>query len=313
MTCHRCDKRAVIRLWQHRLQLCSEHYIEWFVKYTAQTIERYHMFKPGDRLLVAVSGGKDSLTIWDVLQRLGFRADGVYINLGISKEEPYSMHSLQLAQVFADQHNLDLSVVDLIKEYGAGIPELSLRRHRSQKPCSTCGLVKRHIMNGAAHKGEYDALVTGHNLDDEVAVLFSNALNWDMEMISRQSPILPAGPGFARKAKPLCRFSERETTAYALVSGIEYVEEECPYAEGASLLYYKAILNKMEEEQRGLKLRFYSNFLKAKKQGNLPIHETEDGEAWGIHQCPECGQPTSSDGMCSFCRLVNTPRSGRVE
>ncbi len=307
MTCHRCDKRAVIRLWQHRLQLCSEHYIEWFIKYTAQTIERYHMFKPGDRLLVAVSGGKDSLTIWDILQQLGYDADGLYIHLGIGKDEPYSEHSLELTHNFANQKNLNLQVVDLIKQYGGSIPELSLRRHRSQKPCSTCGLVKRHIMNEVAHKGEYDALVTGHNLDDEVAVLFSNALSWDMEMISRQSPVLPAGPGFARKVKPLCRFSERETTAYALVNGIQYVEEECPYAEGASMLYYKGILNKMEEEQRGLKLRFYSNFLKARKHGYLPVHNIEETEVGEVNLCPQCGQPTSSGNLCSFCRLMTNP------
>ncbi len=307
MTCHRCNKRAVIRLWQHRLQLCSEHYIEWFIKYTAQTIERYHMFKPGDRLLVAVSGGKDSLTIWDILQQLGYDADGLYIHLGIGKDEPYSEHSLELTHNFANQKNLNLQVVDLIKQYGGSIPELSLRRHRSQKPCSTCGLVKRHIMNEVAHKGEYDALVTGHNLDDEVAVLFSNALSWDMEMISRQSPVLPAGPGFARKVKPLCRFSERETTAYALVNGIQYVEEECPYAEGASMLYYKGILNKMEVEQRGLKLRFYSNFLKARKHGYLPVHNIEEAEVGEVNLCPQCGQPTSSGNLCSFCRLMTNP------
>jgi uncharacterized protein (TIGR00269 family) len=265
------------------------------------------MFKPGDRLLVAVSGGKDSLTIWDVLQHLGYSVDGLYIHLGIGRDEPYSEHSLQLTQNFANQKNLNLLVVDLIKQYGASIPELSLRRHRSQKPCSTCGLVKRHIMNEAAHKGEYDVLVTGHNLDDEVAVLLSNALSWEMEMISRQSPVLPAGPGFARKVKPLCRFSERETTAYALVSGIQYVEEECPYAEGASMLYYKGILNKMEEEQRGLKLRFYSNFLKARKHGYLPVHNIEKTEFGDSNLCPKCGQPTSSGNLCSFCRLITSP------
>ncbi|HWQ46759.1 MAG TPA: ATP-binding protein [Longilinea sp.] len=307
MICHRCDQRAVIRLWQHRLQLCSEHYIEWFIKYTAQTIERYHMLNQGERIIVAVSGGKDSLAIWDVLQRLGYSADGLYINLGISKDGDYSHHSLQHAQAFACQHNLSLQVVDLIDQYGAGIPELSSRRHRSQKPCSTCGLVKRHIMNEAAQKGDYDALVTGHNLDDEVSVLFSNTLSWDMEMISRQSPVLPAGLGFTRKLKPLCRFSERETTAYALVNGIQYIEEECPFAEGASMLYYKGILNQMEEQQRGLKLRFYSDFLKVRKMGQLPSHNYKDATGGDVTLCPQCGQPTSSGNLCSFCRLMNTP------
>ena len=68
---------------QHKLALCEVHYPEWFVAQTQRAVEKYRMFGPDDRVLVAVSGGKDSLSLWDVLLQLGYQADGLYIDLGI--------------------------------------------------------------------------------------------------------------------------------------------------------------------------------------------------------------------------------------
>jgi hypothetical protein len=71
-------------------------------------------------------------------------------------------------------------------------------------------------MNRIAREMNYDVLATAHNLDDEVAVLMGNVMNWQTEQLTRQAPVLEAEPGFARKVKPFCRFYERETAAYAL-------------------------------------------------------------------------------------------------
>ena len=116
-----------------------------------------------------------------------------------------------------DEHNLKLHIVDIEKEYGQPIPVLSEISHRGHgKPCAVCGLAKRHEMNRIARDLGYDVLATGHNLDDEAAVLFGNTLSWSSEYLLRQGPVLPASDGLARKVKPLCRFYEREMTAYCL-------------------------------------------------------------------------------------------------
>ncbi len=75
-------------------------------------------------------------------------------------------------------------------------------------------------------------LVTGHNLDDEAAVLFGNTLRWDVEYLARQLPVLPARDGFPKKVKPLVRLTERETAAWCIVRGIDYLVDECPMAVG---------------------------------------------------------------------------------
>ena len=97
MRCRKCEAKAVINMRQHRLALCKSHFLDWVPAQTQRFIEKYHMFGEGDRILVAVSGGKDSLALWDILQRLGYQADGLYIGLGIDGGIAYSRESQRLS------------------------------------------------------------------------------------------------------------------------------------------------------------------------------------------------------------------------
>lgn len=303
MKCKKCGGKASVNMRQHRLALCREHYLEWVPEQTERFIKKYGMFTHAEKVLVAVSGGKDSLSLWDILVRLGYQADGLYIGLGIDGGIGYSSESHRLTQTFADARGLKLHSVDVEQEYGQPIPVMAERTHRGYgKPCAVCGLTKRHVMNRIARDLGYDVLATGHNLDDEAAVLFGNTLSWEGEYLLRQGPVLPASPGLARKVKPLCRFYEREMAAYAVLRNIEYIYEECPFAEGATSIYYKEVLNQLETGRPGAKLTFYLRFLEARKNGLF--RETGGSLPESLHPCPNCGQPTSAPGLCSFCRLI---------
>ena len=292
---------------QHKLALCKEHYLEWVPEQTERFIKKYNMFTRDEKILVAVSGGKDSLGLWDILTRLDYHADGLYLGLGIDGGIDYSHESQRLTEKFASEHNLKLHIVDIEKEYGQSIPVLAEMTHRGQgKPCSVCGLAKRHEMNRIARDLGYDVLATGHNLDDEAAVLFGNTLTWSSEYLLRQGPVLPSSEGLARKVKPLCRFYEREMTAYAIARGIEYIYDECPYAEGSQSIYYKELLNQLETTRPGAKLTFYLSFLEARKSGELFIEKNI--EQAHMHPCTRCGQLTSAPDLCSFCRMMEKVR-----
>ena len=153
----------------------------------------------------------------------------------------YSNLSQRYAQQFADERNLELINVNIPEKYGESIPEIAQRTRRGQdKTCSICGLVKRHIFNQSARDGNYDAVITAHNLDDEAAVLLSNSLDWSLERLGRGQPLLPAGSGFVRKAKPFCRFYERESAAYTLLRGIAYIHEECPLLHWQQAVIFQA-------------------------------------------------------------------------
>jgi uncharacterized protein (TIGR00269 family) len=308
MKCRKCGGKAAINMRHHKLALCREHFLEWLPEQTQRFIEKYRMFNRDERILVAVSGGKDSLSLWDVLIRLGYHADGLYIGLGIDGGIGYSAASQAKAESFAAAHGLILNVVDVPASLGAPIPMAAQLTHRGQgRPCSVCGLTKRHVMNRFARDGGYSVLATGHNLDDEASVLFGNTLSWSHGYLRRQGPVLDGRDGLVRKVKPFCRIYERESAAYALMRGIDYVYEECPYAVGATTLYYKDVLNQMEADRPGTKLSFYLSFLKAKDEGLFAV--SEDAAAAELHPCPTCGQPTSAPGQCAFCRTWDQVRA----
>jgi uncharacterized protein (TIGR00269 family) len=256
-------------------------------------IKDHDMVSPGDRVLVAVSGGKDSLALWDILLDLGYEVDGLYIGLGIGE---YSDESGEYARAFAASRDARLIEIDLPDEYGYDIPTGSKAARRA--PCSACGLTKRHLFDKAAVDGGYDVVATGHNLDDEAAVLFGNVLHWHTEYLARQAPVLPARAGFPKKVKPLVRLGEREMAAYCVVRGIDYIVEECPMAAGNRHLRYKDALNEIESSSPGAKFDFFHGFL-ARAAAMFEVDPADDT----LGTCAQCGAPCSTD-VCAFCRLV---------
>ncbi len=291
MKCTICKKPAVIKLRHANLKLCPEHLVARVEKVVAETIKKFHMFTPAEKILVAVSGGKDSLALWEILRKLGYRADGAYLDLGI---EGYSARSREYSEKFAAARELKLHVVAVEEELGTGID--GLVRVARGKACSLCGTVKRYLLNHVAYEGGYHVLATGHNLDDEAATLLGNVIRWEEGYLARQYPVLPGEGKLVRRAKPLVFLSEREVAAYCVISGIQYIYEECPHAVGARSIALKHVLNKLEDRYPATKLTFLRGFLKVRDRFR-PREPVE------LRDCPICGMPTAAEGPCRFCRL----------
>jgi uncharacterized protein (TIGR00269 family) len=255
-----------------------------------RAIRHFDMIEAGDRVLVAVSGGKDSLALWDVLLDLGVDATGLSLGLGIGE---YSSRSTDATRAFARDRKAELIEVDLERDYGYDIPTAGRRGSRST--CAVCGLSKRYVFNRAALEGGFDVVATGHNLDDEAATLLGNTLRWKTEYIARQSPALPAADGMVRKVKPLHRLSELETAAYAFLRGIDYVVEECPLVAGNTQLRYKEAMNEIERTSPGTTTQFFLGFL----EHGARLFTAEDEAV--LRACERCEQPTTGR-FCAFCR-----------
>src|SRR5918996_2798975 len=303
MKCTVCRGPAVIDLRRHNANFCPDHFLKFCRDQVARAIDEHHMIEPGERVLVAVSGGKDSLALWDLLLELGYDAEGMTIGLGIGD---YSAASTEAAVGFAERRGLELRLIDLRDDFDYDVPTASAVTRRV--PCSSCGLSKRHLIDTAALDGGYDVVATGHNLDDETAVLLGNVLRWNTEYLGRQYPVLPASPGFVRKVKPLVRLSEREMAAYCVIRGIDYIVEECPMAEGNRHLAYKEALNTLEQHSPGAKANFLFSFLERGHDRFAGDAETERAD---LTPCTVCGSPTTGE-VCAFCRMgerVRRPRS----
>jgi tRNA(Ile)-lysidine synthase TilS/MesJ/sulfur carrier protein ThiS len=299
--CHACRNTAVIEIRRHGSAYCPEHFVDHVRGQVREAIDRYRMLSYGDRVLVAVSGGKDSLALWDVLLDMGYRVDGMYLGLGIGD---YSHRSGRLAARFAERRDARLHTVDLANEHGYDIPAATRLRRRSS--CGVCGLSKRYVFNRVAVQKGYEVMATGHNLDDEAATLLGNVLRWQAPFLARQSPCLPATDGMARKVKPLYRLGERETAAYCVIKGIDYVVEECPMVAGNTVLRYKDALNELERHSPGTKAAFLFGFLDRARDEQFP---SERSDVTPVVACSKCGMPTGlahgrddRAAVCAFCR-----------
>ena len=294
MKCRRCKAPAVIDIRRHNAAFCGDCFLHHCREQVRRAIDEHHMLAPGEKVLVAVSGGKDSLALWDLLHAIDVPADGLYLGLGIGE---YSDESGRYARDFASAHGLTLHEVDLRADFGYDVPGAAAATRRA--PCGACGLSKRHLFNQVALDRGYDVVATGHNLDDEAAVLLGNVLHWEVGYLGRQYPVLPAGPGFARKVKPLVKLGEREMAAYCVLRGIDYQVEECPMAEGNRHLGLKETLNELETRSPGTKAAFLNGFW---SRGHDAFAPTADEERGDLRPCVECGAPTTAE-RCAFCTL----------
>jgi len=292
--CRKCGGSAALELRRHNAAFCAPHFQDFFRKQVAEAIHKHRMFTRDEPILVAVSGGKDSLALWDVLLEDGYQTAGLYLDLGIFE---YSQESKAKCEAFAGARGVKLYVERVADAVGAPIPDV--QRVTRRPTCSACGLSKRYLLNRAALEHGYPVLATGHNLDDEAATLFGSVLHWQTDALPRQSPALPSThPKLVRRVKPLYRLSELETAAYSFLRRIDYIVEECPFSRGATSLAHKELLNRLEEASPGAKHNFLFGFLDKAR----PVFER--AEHVELRECGTCGQVTTGE-ICAFCKLAD--------
>jgi len=294
--CSICGDRAVASLPYARLVLCRKHFTEFIEKKVEKTIKRYKLVGKGWRVLVAVSGGKDSSTLLTILAKLAEVLDlsllAIYINLGIPE---YSEKCLSTVRKLVELLNVKLIIVDVKEAVGYTIPELAAKLRRPA--CSVCGTVKRYILNAAAIESRASALALGHNLDDLAAYALKEFLNQNLGQVSKFGPKTESISDLAvGRIRPLYEVLERESLIYALVNNIPFLPDECPYVRLSSLEFtLKNQLNKLESRFPSIKVSFIRRL--AKNLGKYPRIQQE------LTKCTTCGLIASTE-LCSFCRMT---------
>ncbi|MCA1831575.1 MAG: tRNA(Ile)-lysidine synthetase [Actinomycetota bacterium] len=290
--CKRCGAVAKVEVARANAAFCADCFVRFVHGQVMKAVDEHRMFTKADRLLVCVSGGKDSLALWDILIDLGYDTTGYHIALWTGEE--YALESREKSEKFAARRGAELVITDLRDDEGFTIETIAKEGRRT--PCSVCGLTKRYLSNLAAVRGDYDVLVTGHNLDDEAATLLGNALHWQTEYLARQTPVLPqTHEKLKKKVKPLYRLGEREMAAYSILKGIDYIVEECPLVGGNTALRYKDALNSLERISPGTKQQFLFGFLDKAADAFAPAVSI------ALRACTRCGMPTPGD-VCAYCR-----------
>ena len=295
-SCSVCGRPAVALVAAQRKYYCRDHYISYVESKVKRAIERYKLISRGSRVLVALSGGKDSSTLLGALSSLqdslGFELIAMHIDLGIGD---YSKKSREAAVKLAGTLGVPLIVVDLKEAIGATIPELSSRGRRPV--CSVCGMVKRYVTNAVAVEVGADVLALGHNADDLIVYNMKSFLSQDLEAISKLGPKTESVEGVAvGRIRPLYLVYEKESFLYSYLRGLPFLHEECPNIDNLQMeKTLKESINRLEEESPGVKLQMVSRL--AKRIRDYPRPQGE------VYRCRACGLISSGE-ECSFCRLT---------
>ncbi len=295
-----CSKESVINIAGNRF--CKEHFTKHFEKSVAKVLSRVKRSK----VLAAVSGGKDSLAMLIAISKLKERFDievtACFIHLGIKGS---SENGLKIVKNACNTLGVKLVTFDMKKELGFSIDEVAKLKLR-RAVCSSCGMVKRYLLNKLAFESGFDYVATGHNLEDGASLLFINLSAQNIEQILRMGCCIPGDKllKLAGRIKPLCYCTEREARLYCELHSIQYLTLECPYSKNVLQHKLKLIIEMFEGTLPNFRINLVKSFKKLRK---LIQVETDSSVA----ACQRCGYPTTS-GVCSFCRLLEMIKNDKT-
>uniref|UniRef100_A0A7J3X655 TIGR00269 family protein n=2 Tax=Thermofilum pendens TaxID=2269 RepID=A0A7J3X655_THEPE len=306
--CFVCGGRASVYVSYLGEYLCSYHFVEYFERRVKATLTWFRLVEPGDRVAVAVSGGKDSLTTLYLMRKfseeMGFEVFGIAVDEGIAGYREYKLEALRS---LAREIGVDVHIATFRELFGLTLDEAVAvlgERGLKVKPCTVCGVFRRYALNRAARELGATKLATGHNLDDEVQVFAMNLVKAHVDGIVREGLATePAGERLVPRIKPLYFIPEKEVLAYTLIRGIRTPFVECPYIVHALRHPMRHWLNEIEDEEPGTKYRVLA--VKELFRNILPPPPKE------MMLCRVCGEPTSHP-VCRACELKTYLLSARV-
>jgi tRNA-5-methyluridine54 2-sulfurtransferase len=271
-------------------------------KKVIETIKKYNLIKKKDKVVVALSGGKDSTSILYILKKLNYNVHGLMIDLHLG--EWSKIHNRNMAK-FCEKLNVPLTIVDLKKELGQGICFIKavLKQKKGLTGCSVCGTVKRWILNKWARKLNGDALVTGHNLDDETQNVLMNFLKGNILLGANSAPATGEKKqrGFVQRVKPLFFTPEDEIRKYAKSKNFKILYERCPCAFGTYRVDTRAWMTSLKLTDKE-NLKIVKNFQKISKKLRTQKKGTHCERI--LKDCKVCGEPCSDvKSICNACKI----------
>ncbi len=308
--CDVCGANPAIFLQRHTGRaLCLECLRKDLVNRVTTEITRNNMFNEGDRLLLALSGGKDSYVLLDIITRIHDpKLIGV---ITIIEGIPGYNRVSNISWIIEKTRKLgiELHVVPFKSYVGYTLEELVLRARElgiNVSPCTFCGILRRRIMNHYALMYGYDRVLTAHNLDDEVQTILADLMRGDLTRFIQLHPLSkPLSKYFVKRVKPLRRIYEYEITAYAYATGFKFQEADCPYIIHAPTLRAKLreYLHEIEGRSPGTLLRvldWYDKTVRTLLESRALAYPTKE-----LPQCPLCGSPMAfGRRYCMLCELL---------
>jgi len=297
VACDRCAEPAVAWIRYSGAHLCGDHFLAFVEKRVKEEVRRQVDLRPGTRLAVGLSGGKDSSTATTLLHdivapRRDVELVAITVDEGIASYRPGGIES---ARRLCASLGIEHRVIAYRETVGIGMDEV-VTRDSEAIPCSYCGPFRRQALNRAAKEAGADYLAMGLNLDDTAQSILMDVARADVDRLARLGPHEAVQPGLVPRLYPLRTVPEKEVYLYATLRGIPFHEATCPYAARAQRGRFGAVLSQLEEASPGTRHAIVSThdqlrpLLQAKFVAGTP------------KPCARCGEPAAND-LCKACGL----------
>ncbi|MCU0853009.1 MAG: TIGR00269 family protein [Thermoplasmata archaeon] len=295
--CDKCKKESAVLIRYSGAHLCEEHFCEFVERRVKHELRKQIELKGGERIAVAVSGGKDSTLVLHLIHAiLGKRRDleiaAITVDEGIAG---YRESSIPMVAENCRERGIEHIVVSLKDMFGTTMDEIASAERRVST-CSFCGVLRRVAMNRTAREWKATHLATGLNLDDTAQSVLMNFARGDLERLARLGPHQRVQEGLVPRIQPLRMIPESETTLYAIIKGLKFHDLECPYAPEALRNTYRQAVAQLEDASPGTRhsiIKSYDQILPALMTMFEPAK---------LRAC-SCGEPTISE-KCKACEMI---------
>ncbi len=270
-------------------------------------IKRWRLFDKNHTLLLALSGGKDSFTLLDIISELHPVERLVALTIVEGIPGGYHEEELENIRVELRKRGIDHIVVSFKEFFGVSLEEAverSIKLGLGIRACTFCGVFRRRIMEEVAERIGADRVVTAHNLDDEAQTAIMNILRGDIVGLLKLHPLSAlSSKEFIPRVKPLRKIYEWESAVYADKKGYSLQTIDCPY------------LSKMPTLRLSIRMQLYhleasfpGSLLKLLESLDTLLMDLVVREAKAqvpLARCERCGAPTSPGRkICKVCELL---------
>jgi uncharacterized protein (TIGR00269 family) len=300
MKCSKCKNPAIVYQKYSGLHLCKDHFVEDVERKVKREIRKQLMVEGGDRVAVALSGGKDSSSLLYMLKKIFHdRSDLEFFAITVDEGiKDYRDITIKNAEKLTTEFGMKHFCFSFKQEFDFSLDEIVAKKFE-QAPCTFCAVLRRRIIDRKAKELGATKVATAHNLDDEVQTILINYIRGDIERLGR---LRGRREEFVPRIKPLMDVPEREIALYGIVKGIPIITRQCPYAKLSFRFTVRKMLNEFEKKYPGTKyslMRGYERILELlpKKQRRIKLL-----------RCERCGEASASR-ICKACEIIERMKS----